>query len=714
MANNIEFLFYPNTIAVVGVSEDPHKLSSIFFNNIIDSGYKGNLHPVNPKHQSVYGYECFSKVSDIPGEVDQVAILIPEAYVLDVIKDCAIKGVKSVLIISAGFGETGAKGKAIQDEIAEIAKSSGMRILGPNIIGVINTANKLNSSWMTLFPEEGNIAFLSQSGAFCTGILDMALNCNLGFYNFCSVGNKCDVDELDLISYWYNDQNVKVLASYLEEINNGYDLIRFVNTQEQTKPLILFKPGKTLQGVKAISSHTGSLAGSVETVETAIEQSGILEVNSTDEMLSDLQMFSWSKLPTGKRIAIITNAGGPGIMATDSIIQNHLQLAELSAETEEALKQVLPPAASTHNPVDLLGDALADRYLAATEIILKDPNVDMLLYIVTPQYITQIEDTAKMIIRTKKFTQKPVYTVLMGDKYMDIGIERMQDAKVPVFREIESCLTSLVDLVKYSEYVRDRRIEDEKSMYAMVDANFGQGKHIEEVKRYLKKGELATLPDELISKIAHEVGLDTAKQAMVDSLSAAQEFAQECYPVVIKAPTDLIAHKTDTKAVFVGIKNPEELALAYAELLKNIATSTGIANAKILIQEMIIAREEVLVGATRDGNSNVYKGGESGFGHLIVFGKGGIYTEVYHDLGYALIPASDQQLHKAFNKTKISQIINGVRGQAPLALTQIVASIKAVQQMVILYPQIQSMDINPLLVNETRAVAVDIKVFVQE
>ncbi len=713
MNNNIEYIFKPKSIAVVGVSEDAHKLASIYFNNLVDAGFSGDLYPVNPKYQDLYGYKCYSKISDIPGEVDQVAILIPAQFVLDIIKDCAQKNVKTVLIISAGFGELGEAGKVLEQEIVAVAKASGIRILGPNIIGVINTYENVNSSWMQLFPDEGNVSFLSQSGAFCTAVLDRAINTKVGFANFCSIGNKADIDENDLINYWYQDPKVKVIGAYLEEIAEGYSLLKYLNTNEVIKPIILFKPGKTNAAVKAISSHTGSMAGSVETISAAINQSPLIEVNSMAEMMSNFMSFSRSHIPQGNRIAIITNAGGPGIMATDAIIQENLQLAELSDYTKSELKKTLPAAASVSNPVDILGDALAERYLAATNIVLQDPAVDMIMYIVTPQFITQIEDTAKMIIRLKKSTTKPVFTVFLGEKYVSIGIERMNDAQVPVFDEVVMAVKSIADLVKYGNTLNNRDLAAAKQKYSFVDNTINQGKYSDEITALLKKDEQVSVPDDLIARIAVEVGLDTPKQLLACNLVEAKEFAAEHYPVVIKAPNELLAHKTDFKAVFVNLQNEIELENAYNELVNTVTKATGNNNPQILIQEMIKYQEEIFIGANRDGGAGVYADNGKGFGHLIITGKGGIYTEVYKDIAHILVPINRQEAETAFNTTKVSQIVHGVRGQAPLAFTKLIDAIEAVQKLVLLYPQVASMDINPILLNADRAVAVDIKLFVK-
>ena len=709
MTDNLNALFYPNTIAVVGVSENPHKLGSIFFNNLLDGSFTGKAFPVNPKHQNLYGHTCYPSVSSIPETVDQVAILVPAEFVLDIIKDCSQKGVKTVLIISAGFGEIGEKGKQIETEILNIAKTSGMRILGPNIIGVINTLNDMNSSWMQLSPQEGDIAFLSQSGAFCTGVLDMSLRKNLGFYNFCSIGNKSDINETDLIAFWLNDTHVKVVGTYLEEINSGYQLMKLINTHQNKKPILLFKSGKSEEGKHAITSHTGSMAGSIETIQAAYAQSNLVEVNTATELLSDFMAFSWSKEAKGKSVAIITNAGGPGIMATDKLIENELELAVLTEETKQKLKAALPEASNTNNPVDILGDALAERYLQATEIIVQDPNVDCILYILTPQYITQIEDTAKMIIRTKKFSDKPIFAAFLGEKYISIALERMYDAKVPAFNEIDIAIKAMADLVKFYT-LRDGYSQK----YSIVDNDLNKGFMQNDLNNIVStQTDIKALDDDIVSKLSYEVGLDMPKQQVVNNLDEALAFSQGIYPVVVKATNKDIAHKTDFKALYTNLNNNDDLSKSYNELVQTIKDKTGNQNPQILIQEQINYQEEIFIGANREGNANVYEAIQNkGFGHLIVMGKGGIYTEVYKDLAYQLIPSSRDELKNAFLRTKVSKIVLGTRGQEPLALEKIIDTLEKIQRLLLLYPMIKSMDINPLLITKDRAVCVDIKIFV--
>lgn len=712
MNDDLSRVFNPQSIAIVGVSNDPRKLSSIFFTNLIDDGFKGKIYPVNPKYTELYGYKCYAKVSDIPDAVDQVAVLIPSDFVLDVVKDCAAKRVNNIIIISAGFGETSPEGKQLEKDIVRIANEAGIRVLGPNIIGVVNTHIKMNSSWMQLFPKEGNIAFLSQSGAFCTAILDTSLKRNLGFYNFCSVGNKADIDELDLISHWYKDSEASIIGAYLEEISHGYELMKFLNTSDKIKPVILLKPGKSQEAVKAIASHTGSLAGASETITAAINQCNIISADSSNELIDNLMTFSWSNNVKGNRVAVITNAGGPGIMATDAVIENRLEIAKLTEETIAELKKVLPEASNTHNPIDVLGDASADRYQHAADIVLKDPNVDVVLFILTPQYITEIEDTAKTIIRTKRFSEKPLFAVFLGQKYVDIGIERLCDAHVPAFNSIDSAARSIADLYVYSKFLAEKNLDTNKSLYSEFESNLFKGSFKDELESKLVENEVVRLSDDLTERISKEAGFDLPKQRLCLNIDDAKVFAEGIYPIVIKIPNEYLAHKTEEKAIVVNISTPQELEAAFNELTATLYR-LNLSGKPLLIQEMIRSEQELFIGANRDGSMNVYSSGKTGFGHLLVYGQGGIYTEIYKDLAHTLIPATREQIIKDFNTTKLSKIVSGARGKAPLPIEKIIDSIQATQKLLNLYPQIISLDINPLLITTDRVVAVDIKVYVK-
>ncbi len=707
--SDFESLFNPKSVAIVGVSKDPAKLGSIILTNLVNAGFKGDIYPVNPKYDELFGYKTYAKISEIPEQVDMVCIAIPVQFVKETIEDAGRKGVKTAIIITAGFKEIGKEGANLEKEIVELAKEKGIRILGPNCLGLMVPGVGLNVSFAASTPLFGDIAFLSQSGAFCTAILDMSLEKNVGFSHFLSMGNKADIDENEIIENWFSDEKVKVIGAYLEEIKDGQTLLEVVNLHGASKPIIIMKPGKTTEAKAAISSHTGSLAGSIQTFQTAMKQAGIIETNEINHMFNLMMGFSWSEIPKGKNVAVITNAGGPGIIATDSLIEHGLKMAVLSEESIKKIKEALPSTASVLNPIDVIGDALAERYKAPIDVLVDDPNVDAILVILTPQLVTQIEETSKLIINIARLATKPIFAVFLGGKYVANGLERMYDNKVPAFRYIDDAVEVLSEMYRYGQVLENQKEHKDRSS---ILVEFKKGKYRNELERFFKVGETKNLPDDLAQKIASEVGISMPKQMVTRSLNQALDFAKNNYPVVIKATSKDISHKTDEKALYLGIEDAEELSANYNRLSNMLITKLNIENPEILIQQMLKGDEEVFVGANRDGGVDVYRQNTPGFGHLLAFGKGGIFTEVYKDIGYSLVPATRFDISTSFKSTKVYEIVKGARGSDPLALEEIFKVIESVQRMVLLYPEIVSLDINPLLVTKDKAVAVDIKVFV--
>ncbi|MFS8130340.1 MAG: acetate--CoA ligase family protein [Candidatus Dojkabacteria bacterium] len=714
----LSFLFNPKSVAIVGVSEDPAKLGSVILSNLTEGKYKGEIYPVNPKHNELFGYKCYHKVSDIKEDVDCAVIVIPAGLVPEILEDCGKKNVKSAIVISAGFKEVGPVGEELEKRLAAIARKYNIRILGPNCLGEMVPKNKLNLSFAASHPLEGDVAFLSQSGAFCTAILDMSLDKNLGFSHFVSFGNKIDLNENDLVEDWLEDDHVKVIGGYLEEIDSGLDLVEIYKESDAKKPFIILKPGESIQAKRAISSHTGSLAGSSEVFQTAMRQAGITVAKDVNQMFNMMMGFSWSKIPTGKRVAIVTNAGGPGIIATDEVVKKGLQMAEISEETMKAMKAILPPNASLHNPIDVIGDALAERYKAPIDILMKDDQVDIILVVLTPQLVTQIEDTAKLIINSSKLANKPIFAVFLGGKYVNFGLQRLYDEKIPAFNDIDQAVDVIAAMEKYGEFKESLK-KGRNLFNDLIDQNLEKGKYRTEVIAAYEsndgKSETA-LSEELTSKIAEEIGLDLPQyltmKASPDTLEKFSEFAKKHYPVVLKTPADVIAHKTDKKAIYLNIKTDKELAAAYTELVELIQKEMKIKAPNLILQEQITGAKEILIGVKRDGGANVYTGRKGGFGHLMTFGTGGIYTEIYHDVAFSLVPSSELEILEALKSTKIYKIINGARGLAKLNEKALVDAVEAIQKLVIYYPEISSIDLNPVLLNEKRAVCVDLKFFV--
>ena len=706
----MEKIFNPSSIAIVGASEKTDKLGSVILKNVIRSGFSGKIYPINPNSTEILGLKTYKKVSDIKGKVDVVCIVVPSRYVLDVVKDCTKKKIEGLVVISAGFSEIGPEGKLLEQKVQIIANKHNIRVLGPNCLGFINKHNSLNLSFAADKPLKGNIGFFSQSGAFCTAMLDMSIPKNLGFSHFVSIGNKSDINELDLVEHFLEDKKVKVISAYLEDIVDGSLLIQKYEQSKYRKPLIILKAGQTEESKSAIESHTGAIAGSIDMFKTGTSQVGIIEAENTRQLFNYMMTFSWSKPMNGKKVAIVTNAGGPGIVATDSIIKGGLQMAKLSKSLQKKIQKFLPPESSSKNPVDIIGDAKAERYQYPIDILAKNDDIDAVLVLLTPQHVTQIEETAKIILNATQMYEKPIVPVFLGKKQTSVGTQIFYDNYIPVFTEIDDAVNSLKVLSDYTTRVENfSKREVNKKWKKIISKE--KGKHFKEVEKYVKKTP-RILPDEITEKLALEMGFTLPRQIITKKMKDVVEFAKDKYPVVLKVGNEVIVHKTDLKGIYLNIQNEQELKKAYEQLSKNILKKLKKKTFTVVLQEQLTPKVEFFIGANRDGDSDVYKPDIPGFGHLVVFGKGGIYTEIFEDFGYVLVPASKEDIKKSLEKTKVFQIISGARGQKPLNVEKVLDQIYKVQQLTLLYPQIISLDLNPLIITQEDTIAVDIKAFV--
>lgn len=720
--SSLKFLFHPESIAIAGVSHEPEKIGSVVFNNIIDAGYKGKLYPVNPKHTELFGTTCYPKFTDIPGVLDLVVIAIPAEFVDDVLEDAGKKGAKAAIIISAGFKETGKEGAEREKRLIEIAKKYNIRILGPNCLGIIIPEEGINASFAATNAIQGSAAFLSQSGALCTAILDMSLEKKLGFSHFLSYGNKADINENELIAYWLDDPQINVIGAYIEGITDGQELISLAHTQNNKviKPIVVLKPGLDEKAAEAMASHTGSLAQDSQFFKTALDQNNFIEAETVEQMFNLILGFSWCRPPKGNKVAIVTNAGGPGIIATDEIHKQGLELAEFSEKTIKKLTEALPPTANVHNPIDVIGDALAERYRVPLNILTKDKDVDSILVILTPQIVTQTEETAELIIKYAEKTDKPIFAVFTGGASVSKAIQKLNNNKVPTFTYINSAIDVLSRMYQYKQKIK---INGERKIYSRSSSILqkkSRGKYRSELRQYLNEKEIA-LPEKLVEKMAKESGLTLPRQKICEDFKEAAKFAKNHYPVVLKATTASITHKTDKSALFLNIQDQTELLTAYDKLTRLVSKQlkkSGMKKTKniqppILIQQQLKADQEIFIGAKRDGNWDVYEDETPGFGHLLAFGTGGIYTEVYKDIQYALVPAPKQVIEESFQKAKVYEIVKGARGKKKLAYSGIIKTIQAVQKLVVLYPEISSLDINPLMIDNKRAIVADLKIFIK-
>ena len=695
----------PKSIAIVGASNNPEKIASVILKNLLDGEYNGKIYPINPKYEEIQGRRAYPSILEIEDSIDTVCIVIPHQFVEEVVDQCIQKKVKTAVIISAGFKETGKEGAELENRIKEKAKEAGLRILGPNCLGYINNNAKINLSFARENPGNGNIAFISQSGAFCTAVLDMACKNNLGFSYVVSIGNKADIQENELIEHIDKDKSVKAIALYLEEFSDGKEFVAL--TQKSSKPILLIAPGSSDKAQAAISSHTGSLASSYDTTIAAVKKGNIIQADNSEDLFKLMKLISYNAIPNGKGVAIVTNAGGPGIIATDTIEKNGLEVAELGEKTLDKLKKHLPNEASLHNPVDILGDALSDRYEIAIDTVLKDVNVDSVLAILTPQLITEIEGTAEKISNLKLVNSKPIYSCFLGGKDIEAGFRILNSNSSPICDNIEEAVRLIGKLAKYKANIESTKSVDAKDFMK-------RGKYKKDILNLLEDDNVVIVPDQLAISIAEEFKIDTPKQLVTNSKEEAIDFAATNFPVAIKASAEDLAHKTDFKGLFLDIRTITEFEEKFNELKENISQRTGNSAPNILVQEMIDGKLEFFIGANREGNSDIYEEDGLGFGHLLAIGQGGIYTEVYKDIKHILVPECKEKIESIFSETKVSKIINGYRGKPALAKEKILELINRIQELLITYPEIITMDINPVMMTEDRAVVLDIKMYVKK
>ncbi len=632
-----------------------------------------------------------------------VCIAIPYQFVEDVVDQCVEKKVKSVVIISAGFGEVGPEGAELEERITTKLKRENIRLIGPNCLGFINNKAKINLTFARENPGEGKIAFISQSGAFCTAILDMACEKRLGFSHVVSIGNKADIHENELMEMFVADNDIKAIALYLEEFSDGKEFVTL--SQKAKKPILLIAPGSSEKAQEAISSHTGSLASSFDTTIAAIKKGNMIYTENSDELFKLMKLIDLDIIPKGRGIGIVSNAGGPGIIAVDMIEKKDMEVAEIGEKTTQKLLKILPPESSIKNPVDILGDAKSDRYQGTITELLNEISVDSILVILTPQLITEIEATANVITELRKKTSKPIFSCFLGGKDIKAGIRILEEANAPWFTDIQEAIRLISKLAEF---------EENKELTKIVNSDdyFKKPKYKEEINEEIIPDRSNVIPDELGIKILEEFGIDTPNQQVVSSLEQGRDLASTIFPVAIKATSEDLAHKTDFKALYLDIRTISEFEERYQELKETVTKTTGNVAPKILIQEMIPGKLEFFIGANREGGIDIYEKDGRGFGHLLAIGQGGIYTEVYKDIRHILVPENREKINAILSKTKVSEIIDGYRGKPPLPREKIIDLIMSIQKLLVSYPEIISMDINPVMVTEDRAVVVDAKFYV--
>lgn len=676
-------LFNPKSIAIVGASEEEGKVGNVITKNILSLGYRGDVFLVNPKHENLFARKCYKSLSEIAEPVDLAVLAIPAKFIAPEIEKNAAR-IKNFVIISAGFSEIGQEGKEREEKIKKIADENQLNILGPNCLGFINPGILLNATFAGGMPIAGNIALISQSGALAVAILDIAEKENLKFASVISVGNKMDIDEAELLDYLGADEKTKVIAMYLEGIRNGQRFLEKAAEISRTKPVVILKAGKTEKAQKAISSHTGALAGSDDITSAAFEKAGIIRVETTDEFFGLLQLLSFSDEMKNENVAVVTNAGGPGVITTDAFKDKKIKLLEISDKTREKLKQILPEESALGNPIDVLGDAHEDRYKTVLGILAKEKNVGAYLVILTPQDQTPVAKIASKVIQFKKKTDAVVAVSFIGGHRVEKAVKKLRQNNIPCFDYPDEAVENLEKYYQWS--VRKNDIYSGN----VVSINEERKQRVSEIIQKAKGENRGAL---YFSEAKKVMDLYNVKTSEILEASGVSQF-----PIVLKVDSDKTLHKTDKGGLVLGIKNKEELDEAIERMKSNFPGE------RLIIQPELPRKTELILGIKKDAI----------FGPVVVFGLGGIYTEIFKMADFIIPPISLEEIEKTLKSSKIKFLFEETRGQKPYDIKELAGIISGIAQLATEIEEIREFDINPLLIynDGKEAVAVDVKIII--
>ncbi|HLK66911.1 MAG TPA: bifunctional acetate--CoA ligase family protein/GNAT family N-acetyltransferase [Bryobacteraceae bacterium] len=696
--------FSPKTVAVIGATETPGTVGRTVLWNLVTNPFGGTVYPVNPKRPSVLGIKAYKSIGDIPEPVDLAVVVTPPPSIPGIITECGEHGVEGAIVISAGFKEIGPEGALLEQQLLAAAQAANIRVIGPNCLGVMAPLTGMNATFATTIARPGSVGFISQSGALCTAILDWSLKEMVGFSAFVSIGSMVDVGWGDLIYHLGNDPKTRSIVIYMESIGNARSFLSAAREVALNKPIIVIKPGRSAAAAKAAASHTGSLTGSDEVLEAAFRRSGVLRVDTIADLFYMAEVLAKQPSPKGPRLTIVTNAGGPGVLATDSLIMGGGELAELSAETLEAYNAVLPPTWSHNNPVDIIGDATPERYAKALEIAAKDPHSDGMLVILTPQAMTDPTRIAEQLRPLAKQEGKPVLASWMGGLDVAGGEEVLNRANIPTFPYPDTAARAFNYMWRYSYNL--------KSLYetpAITGNSADWSPDRELVDRVIEKarGENRTILTEFESKqVLSAYGIPTAKTIIAANATEAIRAADEIgYPVVLKLYSETITHKTDVGGVQLNLGSSEAVERAFRAIESSVTEKVGIEHFQgVTVQPMVKLKDayELIIGSSLDPQ----------FGPVLLFGTGGQLVEVFKDRSLALPPLNSTLARRMMEQTKIYKALKGVRGRRPVDLAALETLMVRFSALVAEQRWIKEIDINPLLASPDGLIALDARVVV--
>jgi len=683
-STTLDGLFRPRSIAVIGASRRKGAIGFEITRNLINYEFPGAVYPVNPNAQTVHSIRCHPSVLAIQDDVDLAFIVVPRPLVRRAVEECGIKGVKAIVVITAGFKETGGEGEGEEAAILESVRKHGMRMLGPNCMGLINTHpdHQLNGTFARQTPLMGRVGFMSQSGALGVVLLDYASRMNLGFSMFASVGNKADVSGNDLVEYWENDPDTDVICLYLENFGNPRKFIPLARRVTRAKPIVVVKSGRTLQGAQAASSHTGALAGTTEAgTQALLEQNGILRVNTVRQIFDVAKALVAGRYPRGDRIGIVTNAGGPGVLLTDAMVHLGMKVPPLSAATQKRLRSHLPLEAAVGNPVDIIGSGDAESYRHAMDAVAGDPNVDALMVVFVPPVMVSVSEVCRAILDARQRMEIPMLTCIMGGTGDEEILAELDHSGVPNYEFPDAAAVAMSSLVRYARMrerpsgaLRSFDVDTAAARHAIASARARGG-------GWLEAGEVRALFE--------AYGIPFVESVRASSRDGAvREASRLGYPVVLKVDSPDVLHKTDVGGVQVDVRSDEEMTLAYDRMLEAVREAQPDARIDgVIVQSMLRKGKEVILGMTLDPS----------FGPLIMFGLGGIFAEVLRDTAFRIAPLSDLDAREMVEGLRGEAYLRGVRGEGPVDFEGLAEVLQRLSQLVMDFHEIEEFDINPFL-----------------
>jgi len=694
MTSSLNPFFAPRGVAVVGASADPMKLGYGVARNLLQSQYRGAVHFVNPKGGTLMGMPMYASLAEVPDPVDMAVLIVPASAMPSALKDCAARGIHAAIIMAGGFREIGPEGAAIEDEILRIARANSIRILGPNCIGLLDTHYPLDITFLPPpLPAPGDIGFLSHSGAFCAAVIDWSRQQGFSFSRLISLGNQSDITETDLIAPMAADKQTRVLAMYIESLPDGSRFIEEARKATVHTPLVALKVGRSVSGSRAAASHTGALAGADVAYDSAFEKAGVLRASSAEELFEWSRALAWLPLPKGRRMAVLTNAGGPGVMSADFIETHGMTLAELSEPTIKKLRALLPPAASLINPVDMLSSASPQQYANSLQILIDEPNVDGILLVLPPPPMYSTESVADSLIPHIRASRKPVTIALMGSNLVQEAFRRFTAARIPTYDFPERAASALGCLVQRAEYLRNLELETvppQELDHAAINS-------------ILSDAPAASwLDPERTDRVLSVARIPTAPVRLARTTDESEALARELgFPLVLKIASPDILHKSDVGGVFLNLSSEAEVRAAFdAAIQKGRAAFPDARIEGCHLQRMIPTGQEIILGSTRDPQ----------FGPLIMFGSGGIDVEGLKDVTFHLTPLTVHEADRMIDRTWAGRKLAGWRSIPPADRAAVREALLHLSELVHAHPEIAEIDINPLRVLETGAVAVDARI----